>query len=499
MNWISPMSLKKILILTILVHLLASFFSTGYYHADEHFQILEFAGLKLGLNQSQDMPWEYHYKMRPAIQPAIAYLMTKICYLFSIHNPFTITMFLRMLSAGLGVLCMSVLFLAYEKSITSSWLKKWLLLLSFFLWFLIYLQVRFSSETWSGALFFMGLGLYLLWEQKQKYNYFFRFIIGLILGFAFIIRFQTGFMITGFILWLVMMKREKITHLLSFVLGLICMFLIGILIDRWFYGVWTLTTWNYLDLNIIQNKVNAFGTQAWWYYIYQTFIQTIPPYSLLLILAFFGLIFFYPRHILTWSIFPLLVIHTLIGHKEIRFLFPLVNIIPVVIVLFLQKTIDDKNLLTEKFLKHFGFKLFYQSFWIINIILLIMVSLKPTNALMGFYQYVYNQNYKTLYYLDNNPYQSSGQMGTSSKNFYKRESLQLIKINSLEELKKQVSPFKEKIIFMDYHFNRDQELDRLGFPYKKVFQNLPEWSKYFNINNWLSRTKVVSIYEINPN
>ncbi len=41
---------KKIILISILIHLLASIFSRGFYHSDEHFQILEFALLKTGVN-----------------------------------------------------------------------------------------------------------------------------------------------------------------------------------------------------------------------------------------------------------------------------------------------------------------------------------------------------------------------------------------------------------------------------------------------------------------
>ncbi len=63
---------KTIYILCIITLVLTSIFSLGYHHFDEHFQILEFAGSKLDLTTPNNLPWEYDYQMRPAIQPAIA-------------------------------------------------------------------------------------------------------------------------------------------------------------------------------------------------------------------------------------------------------------------------------------------------------------------------------------------------------------------------------------------------------------------------------------------
>jgi GPI mannosyltransferase 3 len=66
---------RKILIIGLCFHLLAAVFSIGFNNHDEHFQILEFAALKLNLAGVNDMPWEYGYQMRSTVQPGIAYLI----------------------------------------------------------------------------------------------------------------------------------------------------------------------------------------------------------------------------------------------------------------------------------------------------------------------------------------------------------------------------------------------------------------------------------------
>ena len=52
-----------------LVTLLYAAFSLGTYHPDEHFQILEYAHMKLfGTPTPDHLPWEYLLQMRPGIQ-----------------------------------------------------------------------------------------------------------------------------------------------------------------------------------------------------------------------------------------------------------------------------------------------------------------------------------------------------------------------------------------------------------------------------------------------
>ena len=55
---------KFILPIGLLFFLCAAFFSKGYFHADEHFQLLEFANYAL---ENQENPiWEYQEKIRPS-------------------------------------------------------------------------------------------------------------------------------------------------------------------------------------------------------------------------------------------------------------------------------------------------------------------------------------------------------------------------------------------------------------------------------------------------
>jgi hypothetical protein len=63
---------------------------------------LEFAGLKLGLTEAKNLPWDYTGKMRPAIQPAITVALYNFLSFFVISNPFTFTLITRILSALLS-------------------------------------------------------------------------------------------------------------------------------------------------------------------------------------------------------------------------------------------------------------------------------------------------------------------------------------------------------------------------------------------------------------
>ena len=91
-----------LLVVGFLVHICAAVFSIGYHQCDELFQVFEFAGFKLGINNAADLPWEYSEQMRSGIQPLIVFISTKAFNAISINNPFTIALFLRLFQATLS-------------------------------------------------------------------------------------------------------------------------------------------------------------------------------------------------------------------------------------------------------------------------------------------------------------------------------------------------------------------------------------------------------------
>lgn len=135
----------------------AAYFSLGYHHADEHFQILEFAALKLKLTQPADLAWEYHFQMRPAMQPALTVLIYKLVHFFYEENNFITVIILKCLSGLLTFTGIFLLYKIFKKELNTNYsLIKILLLSSCFAWFFYYCGIRYSSETWSGGFFIIG-------------------------------------------------------------------------------------------------------------------------------------------------------------------------------------------------------------------------------------------------------------------------------------------------------------------------------------------------------
>jgi hypothetical protein len=94
---------RPILLLAVLWYLITAWFSTGYLHGDEHYQILEFAGSIAGWNRPEDLAWEHAARIRPALQPILAYLFLSGAEWSGLSDPFVQAFLLRAISGLLAV------------------------------------------------------------------------------------------------------------------------------------------------------------------------------------------------------------------------------------------------------------------------------------------------------------------------------------------------------------------------------------------------------------
>ena len=251
-----------------LVTLLYAVLSTGVYHPDEHFQILEYAHMKLfGKPAPEQLPWEYGLKMRPGFQPMIAYAVGKLLLFAGVYSPHLLALLLRLFS---GALSMWAVWSFGRAAVRRGWLgpsgRNWFFGLSFGLWMLVYLHVRFSSEILAGNLLMLFVSFYLLSDRDRGV---FRrgLALGLLAGGAFVARYQIGFALLGFGLWMLAFDRRW-RMIAGMLLSFSLMIGAGVLCDRWLYGEWTCTPLNYLTENMLHGHIDTFGIDPWYYYLY---------------------------------------------------------------------------------------------------------------------------------------------------------------------------------------------------------------------------------------
>ncbi len=485
------MKAKHIYLLGFLANLVAAIFSTGHHHCDEYFQIIEFGSYKLGITNPSDLPWEFASQMRSGLQPTLFFLLNKLLYLFSIQNPFTIVFVFRLLHTLLAFFALRWFTKLMVPQIKHPQHQLFFIFLSMLFWALPYFNARHSSENLSTSLFVLGLCFFI--GKKIKNNFLHYFIIGFFFGLAFVVRYQAGFMIAGFCLWLLFIKREKIFTLFMLFISIVSAIGLGVLIDKWFYGNWTFTAYNYLNLNILQNKVSDFGIEPWYYFITETLSLAMPPFSILIVFSFIALWMKQSKHFISWITFFYILIHFFVSHKELRFLFPMLVFLPFAFCT-LADTIKDQSSPIFNWLKFIFHPAFAKTFIVVNTILLLVFIFKSADDHFNTFKFFYNKygKYNTIvYYKTHDPYSKA-----SALNYYKSPNIKTTPFNSDSTKTIVKQNHTDKVVFYFEDFMDQDQLSIADKKFTKVYCSLPSWITLFNINNWLSRAYVVTIYEM---
>lgn len=104
--------------------------------------------------------------------------------------------------------------------------------------------------------------------------------------------------------------------------------IVSTLLDSWLHKAWTLTPWNFLRINVVSGVSSHYSVQPWYWYLTSGVPSvwgslTVPLFCYVVKTVYQGR----ARHVIlfatfVWTIF----IYSCIGHKEFRFLLPLVPI-----------------------------------------------------------------------------------------------------------------------------------------------------------------------------
>ena len=482
---------NRLILSALLIYLITAYFSIGYYHPDEHFQILEFCNYKLGNIPAQKLSWEFHEQIRPALQPVIAMAAIKILNTVSIYNPFTYSLVLRIISALLAWFIIYKLSFLIIENFSSETGKKTFLFLSLLLGFTPFLNVRFSSENYSALAFLGAIWFIIKYRYVIKDRIEFRLaFVGLLLGFSFFFRFQMAFAILGLGLWLWVINKTIWRNLLIIGLSAIVAISICIFIDWWFYGKFVFTPYNYFYANIIENRAAEFGIEPWWYYFSKFMNRVPPPFSILLLLFFFTGMIKRPKDIMVWSILPFLIVHFIVGHKELRFLFPMAFIFSYLIAVGLEYSIE--------FLK-------IQRYWqwifvilvICNIPTLTANMFSPADKQLYFYKYLYDKSPKNKIVL------ASRELNTLYKAeletyFYESPNIKTIEFKDDEDLFNYLVKNETDTIYI-LEKKIVPEDNYPGYTNKCVLKRYPDWILKFNINDWQSRVSILNLQELIKN
>ncbi len=320
--------LAAMLATAVAVHVWVTLLAFNPWHPDEHFQILEFAWARAGLSPLADLPWEWGARIRPTLQPSLALGLLSVLRGLGLDSPFLWVLLLRFasLAAALAVLLGVA---AHAAPALTRAGRQTLWTTSLLLWFLPLFLGRFSSENLGGLTLAAAILLVAGSGPARRRDA----GAGVLLGLSFLFRYQMALAIVPVLAWAALRKddggRREVARAASMALVAAGVVAAGAVVDAWFYGEWVLAPWNYFRVNLMEGMAAHFGTSLWHFYLVRTPVFMAPPLGIALFALALAGVATRPRSPWSWAAVTFLVGHSLIGHKEDRFLVPLVYMLPV--------------------------------------------------------------------------------------------------------------------------------------------------------------------------
>lgn len=385
----------RLFLVVIGLHIIAAFFSEGYHKLDEHDGIVISTSYLIGDTAKEALsPGETKAMIRSWLQPAIYATVLMPLKSIGLSNPFSITFVMRFINMLFGLIALYKLSDIIPQITEKIDEKKTYLMVLFFFWLFPFLHVRTTSESLSGVFFILAFshlvkttGINILESatslisKKSKDLPAKDFIyIGFLFSLSFTLRVQMAIMIFFTCLWVLLYTNLKIRNLAILTLSFFISLIPISCIDYLGYQQWTFPPYNNYIYNAVQGVASSLGTDPIWKYLEKSLLKLIPPYSILILLSLFW--FWFKRTFSLISIVTIsyFVIHSLIPHKELRFLFPITYFIPFALTYFVH--IFNNNKVVSKL---YSFSIF------LNIILLLKVIFAPAYSAIGLYKVLYSQ------------------------------------------------------------------------------------------------------------
>ena len=322
------------------VHLAVTLLSVNPWHADEHFQVLEFAWARAGLAPLADLPWEWDARIRPTLQPVLAMGVLGALRAVGVESPFVWIALLRVGTLALAFATLLRVFAVVGPSLEREG-RRALWLSGLLLWFTPLLLFRFTSENLAAMALAWALTLVAAGRQpgdaaaegtpggapaRPAPDV----LAGVLLGLAFVFRFQTAFAAAAILAWMAV-RGDGGRAVARMVGGAAVVVAVGTAVDAWFYGTWLLTPLNYVRVNVMEGVASTFGTSPWYGYGVGAPMAMAPPLGLVVAILVVAALVGFPASPWSWAFLAFFLGHSVVPHKELRFLFPLLYLLPVLV------------------------------------------------------------------------------------------------------------------------------------------------------------------------
>ncbi|KAG6739793.1 hypothetical protein POTOM_057408 [Populus tomentosa] len=312
---------KNIFTLCLAFRIANSLLIQTYFNPDEHWQSLEVAHrIVFGYGH---LTWEWRKGIRSYFHPLLFAVLYKVLALFGLDTPWFMAHAPRLLQALFSAVG-DLYFYRLSNAIFGNFVAKWALFSQLANWFMFFCFNRTLSNSLETVLTLVGLYYWpCMRASPSKVPLVLRKWGLAIAALACAIRPTSA--ITWFYVGLLELAvtRDRLKFLVlevvpigALVLGLSC------LLDRLMYGSWVIVPLNFLKFNFLSSGGDYYGTHKWHWYFSQGFtvmLFTFLPFS---IAGSIKSKCWKLSGLIAW----VLIVYSIQGHKEFRFVLPMLPI-----------------------------------------------------------------------------------------------------------------------------------------------------------------------------
>ncbi|HEX3997569.1 MAG TPA: hypothetical protein VHX65_03355 [Pirellulales bacterium] len=547
-RFVNRWSVVSFLLIAVVCH-----FSYDFYQFDEYYQVTEFVSYKLGKTPREALAWEYRAEMRPWLQPAMYYVAARGLEQLGIDNPFTLAEVFRALSGLCAWAAIVSLMLTANVFCPDDRRRRPMVIVLAGLFILPYLAGRTSSEAMSGNFFSLGFATLVLGSSLPALRLgsgmpaagasisgairrIFRvpatcptvsesavrsrldepavapgevppivaLASGICFGLAFECRYQIAFAVMGVCGWLCCFSGEnrgrKIRTLALLSCGVFLAIAAGTATDCWGYSHFVIAPWNYFRTNILLGIANRFGTSPAWWYLVGVNSGPMVATTLLWTVAMIATWWRYPGHILSWATFAFFLAHSVVAHKEVRFLFPIAQVGAMAIVVGLA---PEPRLGGRRYAQGLAWlwrrrrSRWATALYASNVVALAAMGFSTRQPSVLLQKIIYDHYSKNCYaYI----------LGKSSKSlysnvgvdmfFYRPPGFQLKRLDGYDELAALMRVGPRKFLLITDRVRKTPEQDLIVPQAEPVYRSYPQWVENYNYFNWLQRSRHYTLYEV---
>lgn len=337
--------LPLILISALILRLITAIQHIDMIYPDEHFQVLEPANWVV--NGVGWKSWEWYHGIRSWFTPSLYIPILYFLKIFGITAGSTPIIVCKIFTSLFSVFAIYSFYKFLNTYIKSFWTVTLFTIIYSLSPSMIVFGVSTFSDQWSLIMFwaFLPFVLNTILHSEEKLKF---ILAGIAIGITFLIRIQMAIWFAGLFLTVLFYgNKSQKSNLLYLSTGYLLAVIFQGFLDLFTWGSFLHSTISNVKMNIFQGVAEMNGTSPWYFYFINLFAQFKPIIASILCLTSIYAIYNFKNNLSFEKkliLFPSLLyvlIHIIIGHKEWRFILPMVP------VLFYLSAIGTSYLITK--------------------------------------------------------------------------------------------------------------------------------------------------------